>query len=217
MIAISSFRPFGQDPEWDTNQTTAHATWQKVFSKIIYLNDREPALESENTVFMGGNEHPTIKSLCQIAAVQDEWACIINADIQVAPKFIEIEALALKHDAKALVSYRWQLENGEHKVIDMGLDFFAATPRLWLRAALVIPAEFRLGHQLWDTWMMDFLNRAAGKRCYDITRAKCIFHPRHEGRRFVFKVDGWKPIKGFFGVPRQKLQEVNNLAKTDAK
>lgn len=210
MIAIASFRPLGFSDEWDTNQLAARQSWGQLFTKIIYLNDEDERMLGSDVrvTFLGGNEHPTIKSMCEIAAVQPEWSAIINADILVSPKFAAVEAVAKAKGARALVSYRYQFnEQGREQVTDNGLDFFAAVPALWLQASKIVPPDMRLGHPTWDTWMMGFLNHHAKRDFYDFTKSRCIFHPRHEGRSFVFKVDeGWmKQAKWWFGPPKQKI------------
>ncbi len=66
--------------------------------------------------------------------------------------------------------------------MDLGLDFFAATPTVWKAAAEKIPAEFTLGRIAWDNWMLNFFMSEFGNYCFDITPSRVVFHPQHEDR-----------------------------------
>lgn len=208
MIAVSSFRPLGQNPEWDKNQRVAKASWDKVFSEVIYLNQYEEKLWSPMTTFLPTEGHPTIRELCRICAMAppNAWACIINADIVVTSGLNQSEAKANRRGALALTSSRWTLDNGKVAVTDNGLDFFAARWEVWAEAAKACPPQLRIGHPTWDTWMLAFFNATAREKFYDITKAKCIFHPKHDDRRVVFNVDGGlKNVTGHCGLPNQRL------------
>lgn len=202
MIAVSSFRPFGQSPEFDANAVKAKESWNKAFDSIYYLNAPEPKLETGSTWFVGNDEFPTIKALCEWCAAQDGWSCIVNADITVSPMLKQIVQRADKVFAWALVSFRWQPNNGSFAVTDNGLDFFASKPFLWAKARDAVPETLRIGHPTWDTWMIGFFNRHARHHFYDITSYRCVFHPIHGGRQHPCKVeDVLTGAKGFYGMP----------------
>lgn len=204
MIAVSSFRPFGQDEESDSNALKAKQSWDEVFDSIYYLNAQEPELENDKTWFVGNDDYPTIKQLCNWCAAQTDWACIVNSDIVVSAAINQVLERAKKVFAWAVVSYRWQPKNGSYAVTDNGLDFFAAIPTLWKRAYDQVPEQLRIGHQTWDTWMIGFFNKNARYHFYNITSYRCIFHPIHGGRRFVHDVGGaLQGTHGFYGMPRR--------------
>jgi hypothetical protein len=62
------------------------------------------------------------------------------------------------------------------------LDFFCGRADVWGKAAQEIPSEFKLGHQLWDTWMASFFANNWPNDSYDLTPSKLIFHPKHDSR-----------------------------------
>lgn len=193
MTVISSFRPLGEHPEYDHNQMVAKASWEGVFDRIIYVNQPEPKLASPKTEFVPTTEtHPFIQTMAQVASAQPGWSAIVNADIVIGPSLKAAEHSLRLHGAKAAMSRRYEFNPavgmGEAKVVDLGLDFFAAVPGTWRQAAEVIPPAFRIGHQQWDTWMLGFINAACGRFCFDLTSYRCVFHPKHEGRRFVHPV-----------------------------
>lgn len=79
-------------------------------------------------------------------------------------------------------------DNVKPKVRDNGLDFFAACPQVWRDAELCIPLEYRMGHIMWDTWMLGFFNFKYRRGCRDLTQAQVIYHPRHGGRKRVHEI-----------------------------
>lgn len=191
LSAISSFRPLGEDLEYDRNQLAAKASWDNIFDEIIYFNRPEPRLETKRTFFIGDDTHPAIREVCHVAGMQTDWACIVNADILVCDNLLRVLPVARARKAWALVSYRWQpAGNGTYKVTDNGLDFFAALPPIWKQAEKACPERLWLGHQQWDTWMIGFLNSVAPQHFFDITRWQAVYHPQHGGRRYKFNVDG---------------------------
>lgn len=206
MIAVSSFRPLGQNPEWDRNQLAAKRSWDEAFDEVFYFNVEEPQLGTGKTTFIPTLDHPPIVDMCRLCSIASRWACIINADIIVSPRVREIERRAEARGAYALTSFRYQLNNGRQQVIDNGLDWFAALPWVWLTAVDKCPGQLRIGHPTWDTWMIGLFNYAAGTRFYNVTNHQLIFHPRHEDRRHVCNVDGGLVgMPWFCGMPPQRL------------
>lgn len=187
MIAISSHRPLADSVEYMRTQLLAHESWEEVFSQIVYFGEPQLALDSDKTVFIVSEEYPRILDLVEFAAAQNDWCCLINADIVVAPHLPAIEQNLKRQRVMAAISQRWQFDMDDEKVkpkvVDLGLDFFAASPIIWREAFLCIPPEFRIGHIRWDTWMLGFFNHRCGSGCRDLTKAQVIFHPRHGDRR----------------------------------
>lgn len=182
MIAISSFKPFAKSAAIADNQRRAKASWEKAFSAIWYFNDSpEPELASDKTRMKLTDDWPRIADLVSFAAVQTEWTCLINADIVISPNLFHVERELDRLKAQSAISRRWQLP--ENRVLDMGLDWFAATPELWQAIYPHVPKSFRIGHILWDTWMLSaFTGIGDPRRSYDITACRTIFHPKHEDR-----------------------------------
>lgn len=212
MIAVSSFRPLDEDPEYRDNQIAAHRTWQAHFERIVYFNPPDTRLDSTSTGFrILANDFPTIRELCHYCGYGSSWCAILNADIVIGQLFRLVESKLMTVRARCAVSARWNFDPkvGTHdaRVTDNGLDFFAAAPDIWRRAASEVPPCFRIGHNLWDTWMLGFFKRVAGQHCWDITRQRVIFHPIHGGRRQPHKIDD--PLKAdyfnYLAVPIPQL------------
>lgn len=182
MIAVSSFKPFSKSSEIAENQMKAKESWERVFSKIIYLCDRpEPELASGKTEFVTGHNFPIIRALVDVCASQRDWACIINADIVVSFRLKLVEMELKRKKAMSAISKRFQIP--ENEVVDYGLDWFAAIPALWAKIANRIPGVFRIGHPIWDTWMLAAFGTIGSiDQCYDATPSKIIFHPKHLDR-----------------------------------
>lgn len=211
MIAISTFRPLDQSEEIARNQIRAKNSWNTAFDGVILFGDYDPRMASPNTFFIDSEDFPTVSLLCRTASLCDGWACILNADIVVSPKLKAVWDMAVRKGAHAFTSYRYQYEPDDTelinaRVVDNGFDFFAATPPLWAKAAKIIPPDMRIGHNLWDSWMLGFFNVEAKKSFMDITSHRCIFHPRHEGRKRVWDVaTPTDKYVSFCGAPWNRL------------
>ncbi len=187
MIVISSCRALQASEEVARNQIRANQSWQKAFDAICYFAEPDPRLASNKTKFIRGDDFPTIKSLVMVAALYDDIACLLNADIVVSEGFRPLVHGMIYNGTLALTSMRYEFDPDTEDydkaaVADHGVDFFAATPQVWKRCWKEIPPEFRIGHGGWDSWMLGFLNFTCGLGFKDITKHRCIFHPRHGSR-----------------------------------
>lgn len=196
MIALSSFRPFGQSVEYDANAIRANVSWSKVFDWVVYWNKFEGKFPSVHTIpthFRLREHHnetsPTIKEMAKFAGERNELCCIINADIVVTPKLKEVGRWMNANDIRCGTSRRinfnpmFSMEASNLQVPDdMGLDIFIATPEVWSKVAKAVPEQFKLGHVLWDTWMLQYFMHLCPNQCCDFTPSKCVFHPIHGNR-----------------------------------
>lgn len=195
MIAVSSLRPLSKcTPEVVRNQTVAKRSWDSVFERIIYLNQTEPELDSPKTEWKGSDGCPMIRDLMQHCQGHEGWSCIVNADILIRPTvFKRILATLREREAVAAISRRWQFEPEATvrtlTLADLGLDIFCATREVWKEAFRVVPDQFRIGHCLWDTWMLGFLNLTSNGNWYDFTPSKCVLHPAHGSRKTDYIID----------------------------
>lgn len=180
MIAISSYRPFEDSPVIAAHQTDAKATWNAVFTKIIYFGAKHPALWSPETEFIPCEGKPRICSMAAVAACYPGWSCIINADIVVASKARLLEHQLIANRADCCFSFRIPI-GGKFKV-DYGIDFFTATQAVWNRVASVIPEKFTIGAILWDTWLCSWFMKNYPYSCFDVSPAKLFWHPIHGER-----------------------------------
>lgn len=138
------------------------------------------------------------------------WSCIINADIVLLPETFRAVELALhKAHARSATSFRYEFD--PHDVqrrirrYDMGLDIFCALPEVWGRVAQIIPPCYRIGHGVWDTWMVGYFN-LEGQPCYDFTGSRCVLHPKHESRVRPFDVpDVQDQYRSAAQPPRMKI------------
>ncbi len=186
MTAITSHRPLSKcTPDIAQNQIRARASWEGVFEAIVYFGEDSPVLGGDKVSFISCEPFPQIKAMAQCAARTAGWSVLINSDIVVGEYLTVIEDRLKEVGACSCISKRYQFdprnERIPNKVVDLGLDFFAANQGTWKKVANEIPEVFRIGQQQWDTWMLGFL--VSNKRCWDITNACCVFHPKHEDRK----------------------------------
>lgn len=188
MIAVSSFKPLDLSVEVALNQIRAHETWSRAFDAIIYFGKPEPRLECSKTNFIYHDDFPTISLMALTAAMTGDWCCIINSDIVVSPDLFRVWDKAVRQGAKAITSYRWEYEPGDidlmnTRITDNGFDFFATSPDLWAKISIEVPPSYRIGHNVWDSWMLGFFNVHLGRKFVDITSQRVIFHPKHGQRQ----------------------------------
>jgi hypothetical protein len=193
---ISSFRNFVACSEsyWN-NQATANRSWQIVVTdandRIFYFNERETRMNSAKTVFLPHKSKPTIRSMAGFAAGLGDWSALVNADIILTRNFRRVENELMKRQAVCAVSRRFTLirttgpiidDYSNARITDNGIDFFAATPRVWKQVADNIPLEFLFGKVMWSTWLVNYFMLNWGNFCYDLTDSKICLHPLHEDR-----------------------------------
>lgn len=169
MHAVSSLKPASNCPEEIAeNQRRAKASWDRVFETVTYL---------------GGT--PTIKSMAQRCADIPGWSCIVNADIVVAEHLLTIEQQLKDRDALCAMSQRYEVVDGDFynaRIVDLGLDFFAATQAAWGSVVMEMPEVFVIGKGLWDYWLNNYLCEVFSHAYYDLTPSRVIFHPKHGSR-----------------------------------
>lgn len=199
MIAISTAR-VTDDPsdEYFRNQSFAFQSWLKVFDAVIFLGPYQRHLDSPITRFFPADNFPKVYETVNICADQNEWTCIINSDIWVAPNFKRIEQKLAQKKAVAASSWRWTfdpavgVEPCAHS--DYGIDFFAAQPGAWemvyremqnsAQGDLDSPKHLRLGAPSWDQYMLGvFFMLFSTKGFFDLTATRVIRHPKHGGRK----------------------------------
>ncbi len=194
MIAVSSFRPWTDpDGEYAVNQTAAFKSWKQHFETIVYLNDPQLELVSEKTVFMNSEPFPRIVDLAEVCVHHSGWSAIINADIVIGPNFPLAYSKLKSKKGCAAASWRYEFDPAfgitDARVVDNGLDFFAATQEIWQLVYLKCPEELRLGSQCWDTWMLSFFATFAMHGFFDITPSRVVHHPKHGSRCYGPPVD----------------------------
>lgn len=177
------------------NQLRANQSWRQIFTEIVYFGPHEPVLAGAAVQFIPCDPFPPISALALAASMGGNWACLINADIVISSNLMSAIPEAVRtHRARAITSRRWQIEPWgdleNSKLVDFGYDFFLAERSLWLDIARKVPAQYRIGHAAWDTWVMGYFNKTVGRQFVDITSRRCIFHPRHENRHqpYTFQV-----------------------------
>lgn len=180
------------------NQLRAKESWEQAFSLIVYFSPRvEPPLKSPKTVWIESEDFPPIKRLVEEAAQAGEWACLVNSDIVIDKRLLIVEQELIARSAHCAMSRRWQMPG--NKIVDLGLDWFAAQPWIWRQMAKVTPPNFRIGHILWDTWVLAALMHFAPKHTYDCTGSRFVFHPQHEDRS--------RPHAASISAPRDGIME----------
>jgi hypothetical protein len=195
LMAVSSFRALDDSAEVAANQLRAKRSWDLVFDRIILFGAYDKRLASPTTEFIpDGGDFPSIALMTIVAAAQAVPACLLNADIVVAPELKAMVNQAWAKDALAMTSQRLEFDPKTEDyfravVKDLGADFFCAKPEVWRQVYKEIPHQFRIGHQRWDQWMLNFLWYSYQRRFVDITTLGPIFHPKHESRKMPHNID----------------------------
>lgn len=211
MIAVSSFKPLDLSAEVAINQIRAHQTWSKAFEAIIYFGKPDLRITCDKTSFIYHDDFPTISLMALTAAMTGDWACIINSDIVVSPDLFRVWDKAVRQGARAITSYRWEYEPGDMdlmnaRIVDNGFDFFATSPDLWGRVSVEVPPSYRIGHNLWDSWLLGFFNTVLQRKFFDITSQRVIFHPKHGARQQKWPIVNEPSMyTTFSGAPSTKL------------
>lgn len=202
LVAISSFRPLdGASPEIVANQLRAKRSWDLVFDRIYLFGDPDKRLATPATEFIPCEDFPHIAPMVWVAAQSPIPACILNADIVVAPNLKQLLNEGWSKGLLAMTSQRLEFDPRTEdyfraRVVDMGADFFCAMPDVWRQAWKEIPKQFRIGHQRWDNWMLNFLWHLCARRFRDITTLGPIFHPKHGDRKMPHQIA--VPEGGFY-------------------
>lgn len=194
LVAVSSFRPLDGAGEVATNQLRAKKSWDLVFDRIVLFGAPDKRMATPTTEFIPCNDFPHISSMVWAASNMKVPACILNADIVVAPNLKDLLNQAWAKNALAATSQRLEFDPRTEdyfraRVVDYGADFFCAFPYVWKLAYKEIPRQFRIGHNLWDSWMLNFLWHTCRRRFVDITTLGPIFHPKHGARNQPHSID----------------------------
>lgn len=194
MILVTSARPFDQDPtgEYTRNQLAAKCSWERVADAIVYFNDFEPRLASPKTRFIPSEQFPRIMDMAEVCAMQPGWTAIVNSDIVLGPKFPIVEHKLKHKQATCAASWRYEFDPArgiesaasDRLPHDNGVDFFAATQPVWKKIYEAVDERLRIGCIFWDTWLMSFFATFEMSHYWDISPARVIFHPRHDGRKY---------------------------------
>jgi hypothetical protein len=194
LVAVSSFRALDDSAEIAANQLRAKRSWDLVFDRIMLFGEYDKRMASPTTDFIKCPDFPHISSMAWLASKQDAPACLLNADIVVAPNLKEIVNKAWAKGALAMTSQRLEFDPKTEDyfravVRDLGADFFCAKPAVWKQVYKAIPNQFRIGHQRWDQWLLNFLWHTYRCRFVDITTLGPIFHPKHGDRKQPHNID----------------------------
>lgn len=197
MKIVSSHRPHKNSEEFARNQTAANMSWRPIAERIYYLGNYEGDLAAPNVTFVESEQHPTIRrmaKLCsEVGLSRLEWVALVNADIVLSPRIVDaIDELNARNGSCGM-SLRYQFFVGHNpqdtgSQTDLGIDFFIATKAIWAMVSKEVPEMFRIGHILFDTWLMSFFARWGGSACYDLTPQRLVFHPIHGDRNRVHPV-----------------------------
>lgn len=183
MIAVSSYRPFGQAAEIDGAQFIARGTWEEVFDALWYWSPYCRIMDSPKTKFTDDGSNNAKPHIVWLAALAGEngnpYAAILNADIQVHPRTKDLPRILDREYVQCGISRR---VTPEGEWVDMGLDFFVATSAVWQHLAQEIPEEYRLGCTSWDTWVLAWMVGNYPKTCADLSPCKLAVHVPHGNR-----------------------------------
>lgn len=194
LVAVSSFRALDDSDEVAENQLRAKRSWDLVFDRIILFGAYEKRMASSTTEFIKCEDFPHISAMAFAASQQTVPVCILNADIVVAKNLKALVNQAWFNGAQAMTSQRLEFDPKTEdyfraKVVDLGADFFCAKPDGWKQAYKEIPKQFRIGHNRWDQWILNFFWHTYRRRFVDITTLGPIFHPKHGDRKQPHNID----------------------------
>ena len=159
--------------------------------RIFYFNERDQRMSSAKTVFLPFKSKPPVKTMAQFAAGLGGWSALVNADIILTLNFRRVERELNNKLAACAVSRRFTVirttgpiiaDYSAARVTDNGVDFFAATPKVWERVAADMPPKFLFGKKYFDAWLVNYFMLNFGNFCYDFTDSKICLHPLHEDR-----------------------------------
>jgi len=130
--------------------------------------------------------------MAEICAAQPGWSAIVNADIYLGDKFPIVEQKLKNKNATCAASWRWEFDPArgvesaasERIPHDNGVDFFAAVQSTWRKIADIADERLRHGSAFFDTWLLSFFATFESTGYWDISPARVIFHPKHEGRKW---------------------------------
>lgn len=193
MMAISSFRKLSDNSEVAENQLRAFESWSKVFDTVILFGKEEFMIDWPNFEFVDAGDFPKIQTLALACSLADDMACIINSDIVVSPALYQVIQEVVRKGGQCATSRRYEFnpkstDFNRAKIVDNGVDFFCAYPDLWKICVREIPKTFRIGHCAWDSWMLGFFNTLRPRAFWDISKRRCIFHPKHGSRKRTHEI-----------------------------
>lgn len=190
MNVVSTFRPHRGEPEYAMNQVRAVHSWQGIFDRVYLLGDPEPELSYPNVFFVASRDFPHIRDMIEILGDQPGWGVWINCDIVLTARIKDVLIRLEQTQKNAATSQRWtfdpktyDLPHARIETNDFGLDIFMARQPYWQHMFTVIPPNLRKGGQVYDTWMTGYFWNRCGHSYCSFTHWRCVFHPRHGGRR----------------------------------
>ena len=194
LVAVSSFRALDESAEIAANQIRSKRSWDIVFDRILLFGAYDKRMASATTEFIKCEDFPHISAMAWVASQQDAPVCILNADIVVAKNLKALVNQAWAKGALAMTSQRLEFDPKTEdyfraRVVDLGADFFCAKPEVWKQVYKAIPQQFRIGHDRWDQWILNFLWHTYRRRFVDITTLGPIFHPKHGERKQPHNID----------------------------
>ncbi len=208
MIAITSHKPFNSDPHYGSLQKLALESWIPNFERVIYLGDHDGRLDNDKVMFAKSEPFPKIKQISEIAAALNRPVAIINSDIVLTADFAKVKKMFESSNFLFGTSKRLEFNDKVPRgtLVDHGLDIFLGKPDYWKAVARNCPEQLRMGHPLWDTWLIGFLNVKFKDKVCDFSGFKCVLHPKHEGRNYSHAIHLNDEYIKKAGMPGQKLK-----------
>lgn len=198
---ISSFRPFGESPEWDRNQSFAFRSWMMFAKRIILFGQMEPILDNSKVSWVPSEQYPRIKDMATLAGRQkNQVVMICNGDIMVEPKIMRVEQRMKFSNFRCASSRRWHFdpEKPMREALetsslmdadgkdDRGRDVFIARWDVWAQVAKETPEKYRVGNPQWDAFLTDKFREHWNDKFIDFTAMRLCHHPHHGGRRHPY-------------------------------
>ena len=162
LIAVSSFRALDDSAEVAANQLRAKRSWDLVFDRIFYSATTISDWHHPPPSSYRAKTSRTSPLMAWVASQQTVPACILNADIVVAPNLKALVNQAWTKGALAMTSQRLEFDPKTEDyfravVRDLGADFFCAMPSCMEAGLQGDPEPVQNRPPTWDQWMLNFL------------------------------------------------------------
>lgn len=179
--------------KWKNNMILAQWSWAALSFKTIYVAKRIEGMPVHGHVeWTGDEDFPPVYRLLEVASQQHGKVILLDADLRI--KHTIYNPINELKDASIITSRRWSFQNGKAWVDpdDFAVDFFMGHASLFVEPAKLMPKGCRVGHNLWDSWLVGYFNKTLGDKIVSATKYGFLYHPKHDERNCPYGDDHFK-------------------------
>lgn len=183
LTLVTSFKPFGLDPDYDRFQLLARTSWSSQFDKIVFFNDYEPLMDGHQVHWIKPKEKfPRMKDILTCCGEQTTPTVFCTADDYLAGHFKETILELIGKGFLCGTTLRWNYDKNtlhfdKSEVCGGGLDLFYAVPSIWKQLAKEIPNEFHIACPTYDAWMSQWFEIFHGDHYCNFWKRRTMLHP----------------------------------------